>query len=270
MPELPEVETTRAALMPHLTGRRVTEAILRRSDLRWPIASQITDLLPGQPIRAVRRRAKYLLLDTDIGSALLHLGMSGSLRVVPAQTPPRVHDHVDLVLDDGRALRMHDPRRFGSLLWQPTGTVHPLLSAFGPEPLGDTFTGNYLYALSRGRRAAVKTFLMDQAVVVGVGNIYAAEALFSAGISPLRPAGKVSRERYQRLVVEIRRVLKAAIRQGGTTLRDFISPDGNTGYFVQQLAVYGRGGEPCPTCARPLKQASIGQRTSVWCGHCQR
>lgn len=270
MPELPEVETTRAALAPHLTGRLVTAATLRRTDLRWPIASQIADVLPGQHIRAVRRRAKYLLLDTDAGSALLHLGMSGSLRVLPAQTPPRVHDHVDLVLDDGRALRMHDPRRFGSLLWQPPDTVHPLLSALGPEPLSDTFTGNYLYALSRGRRSAVKTFLMTQAVVVGVGNIYAAEALFAAGISPLRPAGKVSRERYQRLATEIRRVLEAAIRQGGTTLRDFISPDGNTGYFVQQLSVYGRGGLPCPGCGRPLKQAAIGQRTSVWCGHCQR
>lgn len=270
MPELPEVETTRAALAPHLTGRRVTAAILRRTDLRWPIASQIADLLPGQHIRAVRRRAKYLLLDTDIGSALLHLGMSGSLRVVPAETPPRVHDHVDLVLDNAQVLRMRDPRRFGSLLWQPPGTVHPLLSALGPEPLSETFTGDYLYALSRSRRTAVKIFLMAQAVVVGVGNIYAAEALFAARISPLRPAGKVSRERYQRLAAEIRRVLEAAIRQGGTTLRDFVSPDGNTGYFVQQLSVYGRGGEPCPACDRPLRQASIGQRTTVWCSHCQR
>ena len=270
MPELPEVETTRAALAPHLTGRRVTEATLRRTDLRWPIAPEITELLPGQHIREVRRRAKYLLLDTDVGSALVHLGMSGSLRVVPGGTPPRVHDHVDLALDDHRVLRMHDPRRFGSLLWQAPDTVHPLLAALGPEPLSDLFTGDYLYARSRGRRAAVKTFLMDQAVVVGVGNIYAAEALFAAGISPLRPAGKVSRERYQRLLVEIRRVLEAAIRQGGTTLRDYISPDGNTGYFVQELAVYGRGGEPCRRCGRPLKQASIGQRTSVWCNQCQR
>ncbi len=270
MPELPEVETTRAALAPHLTGRTVTGATLRRTDLRWPIASQITDLLPGHRIREVRRRAKYLLLDTDVGSALLHLGMSGSLRVLPAETPPRVHDHVDLNLDDGRVLRMHDPRRFGSLLWQSPGTVHPLLAALGPEPLSEPFTGDYLYARSRGRRVPVKTFLMDQAVVVGVGNIYAAEALFAAGVSPMRPAGNVSRERYQRLAAEVRRVLAAAILQGGTTLRDFISPDGNTGYFVQQLSVYGRGGEPCPSCGRALKQASIGQRTSVWCSHCQR
>lgn len=270
MPELPEVETTRAALAPHLTGRTVTAAILRRSDLRWPIAAQISDVLPGQRIREVRRRAKYLLLDTDVGSALLHLGMSGSLRVIPGDTPARAHDHVDLALDDGRVLRMHDPRRFGSVLWQAPETVHPLLAALGPEPLSDAFTGDYLYARSRGRRAPVKTFLMDQAVVVGVGNIYAAEALFAAGISPLRPAGRISVEGYRRLALEIQRVLAAAIRQGGTTLRDFVSPDGNTGYFVQKLSVYGRGGKPCLVCGRALKQASIGQRTSVWCSHCQR
>ena len=270
MPELPEVETTRAALAPHLTGRTVTAATLRRTDLRWPIAAEISTLLPGQRILEVRRRAKYLLLDTAVGSALLHLGMSGSLRVIPAHIPPRPHDHVDLILDNERVLRMHDPRRFGSVLWQAPGTVHPLLAALGPEPLSDAFTGDYLYALSRRRRAPVKTFLMDQAVVVGVGNIYAAEALFASGIAPRRPAGQISRERYRLLATEIRRVLESAITQGGTTLRDFISPDGNTGYFVQQLSVYGRGGEPCRNCGRPLKQALIGQRTSVWCSHCQR
>ena len=270
MPELPEVETTRAALAPHLTGQRVTATTLRRSDLRWPIAPEISTLLPGQRILDVRRRAKYLLLDTAVGSALLHLGMSGSLRVVPAGATPRIHDHVDMALEDGRVLRMHDPRRFGSVLWQPPRAVHPLLAALGPEPLADAFDGGYLYALSRGRRAPVKTFLMDQAVVVGVGNIYAAEALFAAGVSPLRPAGRISRERYGRVVMEIRRVLEAAIRQGGTTLRDYVNPDGNNGYFAQHLSVYGRGGEPCPACGRPLKQASIGQRTSVWCSHCQR
>ncbi|QOW19729.1 bifunctional DNA-formamidopyrimidine glycosylase/DNA-(apurinic or apyrimidinic site) lyase [Lysobacter ciconiae] len=270
MPELPEVETTRAALAPHLTGRTVIAATLRRTDLRWPIAAEISTLLPRQRILGVRRRAKYLLLDTAVGSALLHLGMSGSLRVIPAHTPPRPHDHVDLLLDNERVLRMHDPRRFGSVLWQAPGSVHPLLASLGPEPLSDAFTGDYLYALGRGRRAPVKAFLMDQAVVVGVGNIYAAEALFAAGISPLRAAGRISRERYRLLAGEIRRVLEAAIAQGGTTLRDFISPDGNTGYFVQQLSVYGQGGAPCPSCGRALKQASIGQRTSVWCSNCQR
>lgn len=218
----------------------------------------------------MRRRAKYLLVDTAAGSAVLHLGMSGSLRVLPADTPARDHDHVDLLLDDDRVLRFNDPRRFGCLLWQPPGETHELLRGLGPEPLSDDFDGDYLFALSRGRKAPVKTFLMDQKVVVGVGNIYAAEALFAAGVSPLRAAGKVSRERYAELAGAIKAILGYAIQRGGTTLRDFISPDGAPGYFEQELAAYGRGGEPCPRCGRPLKQASIGQRTTVWCGHCQR
>ena len=270
MPELPEVETTRRGLAPHVEGRRVTTVVLRRPDLRWPIPPEIRETLPGQRIDAVRRRAKYLLLDTAGGSALLHLGMSGSLRVLPADTPVAPHDHVDLALDSGRVLRFNDPRRFGCLLWQPPGTVHPLLEGLGPEPLSDAFDGDLLFALSRGRKAPVKTFLMDQAVVVGVGNIYAAEALFAAGISPLRSAGKVSRERYRALAEAVKRILAYAIERGGTTLRDFISPDGAPGYFELELLAYGRGGEPCPRCGRPLKQAAIGQRTTVWCGHCQR
>lgn len=308
MPELPEVETTRRGLAPHVEGRGVTSVTLRRADLRWPIAAEISDLLPGQRIRAVRRRAKYLLLDTDIGSALLHLGMSGSLRVLPADTPLRAHDHVDVVLDgDGKrraqVLRFNDPRRFGCLLWQPSGTTHALLRGLGPEPLpeiaigaaaasGDaretaptsttntfpthgagqtpTFSGDYLFALSRGRRVPVKSFLMDQRVVVGVGNIYVAEALFAAGVSPMRAAGRVSRARYGRIAADIQRILRYAIGRGGTTLRDFLSPDGAPGYFVQELSVYGRDGQPCPTCSRPLKHALVAQRATVWCGHCQR
>jgi formamidopyrimidine-DNA glycosylase len=275
MPELPEVETTRRGLAPHVEGRRVTAVTLRRPDLRWPIPDEVSRLLPGQRIDAVRRRAKYLLLDTAVGSALLHLGMSGSLRVLPADTPVTAHDHVDLSLADargtpGRILRFNDPRRFGCLLWQPPGTVHPLLQELGPEPLSDAFDGDHLFALSRGRKAPIKAFLMDQAVVVGVGNIYAAEALFAAGISPLRAAGKVSRERYAALADAVKRILAHAIERGGTTLRDFISPDGAPGYFELELLAYGRGGEPCPRCGRPLKQAAIGQRTTVWCGHCQR
>src|SRR5690606_16511147 len=179
MPELPEVETTRRGLAPHLTGRTVIGATLRRADLRWPIAREVETLLPGQRIDAVQRRAKYLLLDTGAGSALLHLGMSGSLRVLPADTPLRAHDHVDLLLEGDRVLRFNDPRRFGCLLWQPPGEVHPLLAGLGPEPLSDAFDGDRLFALSRGRSAPVKNFLMDQSVVVGVGNIYAAEALFA-------------------------------------------------------------------------------------------
>jgi len=275
MPELPEVETTRRGLAPHLEGRRIGEVILRRPDLRWPIPEQISQLLPGQRIDAVRRRAKYLLLDTAAGSALLHLGMSGSLRVLPGDTPLRVHDHVDMVLQTAskapaRVLRFNDPRRFGCLLWQPPGEMHDLLRDLGPEPLSDDFHGDYLFELSRGRKAPVKTFLMDQAVVVGVGNIYAAESLFRAGISPLRAAGRVSRERYVALAQAVRDILGYAIARGGTTLRDFISPDGAPGYFEQELSAYGRGGQPCPVCGRALKQASVGQRATVWCGHCQR
>ena len=274
MPELPEVETTRRGLAPHLVGRRITGVTLRRPDLRWPIPPEVRELLPGQRIDAVRRRAKYLLLDTQVGSALLHLGMSGSLRVLPATTPVTTHDHVDLSLGGGRGgarvLRFNDPRRFGCLLWQAPGTTHELLQALGPEPLADGFDGDHLYTRSRGRKAPVKTFLMDQKVVVGVGNIYAAEALFMAGISPLRQAGQVSRERYRMLVDAVRRILSAAIERGGTTLRDFISPDGAPGYFEQELAAYGRGGEPCPNCGKRLRQAAIGQRTTAWCPRCQR
>jgi len=270
MPELPEVETTRRGLAPHVEGRIVTGAVLRRPNLRWPIPPEISEVLPGHRVQAVRRRAKYLLLDTAVGSALLHLGMSGSLRVLPAATPVGKHDHVDLALDSGRVLRFTDPRRFGCLLWQPPGDTHSLLADLGPEPLSAAFDGNYLFELSRGRSAPVKSFLMDQRVVVGVGNIYAAEALFAAGISPLRAAGRVSRERYVALAAAIRTILAYAIERGGTTLRDFISPDGEPGYFELELSAYGRGGEPCPRCGRPLKQAAIGQRATVWCGHCQR
>ena len=274
MPELPEVETTRRGLAPHLEGARVAGVLLRRPDLRWPIPPEVGERLPGQRIDAVRRRAKYLLVDTAAGSALLHLGMSGSLRVLPADTPPGAHDHVDIALEargaGPRVLRFNDPRRFGCLLWQAPGTVHPLLAGLGPEPLGDAFDGDYLFRLSRGRRAPVKAFLMDQRVVVGVGNIYVAEALFEAGVSPLRAAGRVSRERYGRVAGAIRRILGHAITRGGTTLRDFISPDGAPGYFEQELSAYGRGGEPCPRCGRPLRQALVAQRATVWCGSCQR
>ena len=274
MPELPEVETTRRGLAPHLEGARVERVLLRRPDLRWPIPPEVVGRLPGQRIDAVRRRAKYLLLDTAAGSALLHLGMSGSLRVLPAEVPARLHDHVDIALSPAggaaRVLRFSDPRRFGCLLWQPPGEVHPLLAGLGPEPLDEGFDGDYLYRLGRGRRAPVKAFLMDQRVVVGVGNIYVAEALFAAGVSPLRAAGRVSRERYARIAAEIRAVLSRAITRGGTTLRDFLAPDGAPGYFEQELSAYGRGGEPCPRCGRPMRQATIAQRATVWCGTCQR
>jgi formamidopyrimidine-DNA glycosylase len=270
MPELPEVETTRAGLAPHLIGRTVTGVTLRRKALRWKIPPAIAQQLPGQRILAVRRRAKYLLLDTEPGSALLHLGMTGVLRVLPPDTPVGTHDHVDVGLDSGRVLRFTDPRRFGCLLWQAAGTTHELLVDLGPEPLSGAFDGDYLFDRSRGRSAAVKTFLMDQRIVVGVGNIYAAEALFRAGIAPQRAAGRVSRERYARLAQAVKDVLAYAITRGGTTLRDFLSPDSEPGYFETELLAYGREGEPCTVCARPLKGAMLGGRATVWCGHCQK
>lgn len=270
MPELPEVETTRRGLAPHLLGRHVARVVLRRPDLRWPIPDAVTARWPGQRIDSVERRAKYLLLGTQAGSALLHLGMSGMLRVLPAEVPPGPHDHVDVLLDSGRVLRFTDPRRFGCLLWQAPGEQHPLLAGLGPEPLSDEFDGELLHRLSRGRRAPVKTFLMDQRTVVGVGNIYAAESLFRAGIHPLRPAGAISLARYRRLGDAIKAILGHAIERGGTTLRDFLAPDGAPGYFEQELWVYGREGETCRACGRALRSARIGQRASVWCPGCQR
>jgi len=270
MPELPEVETTRRGLEPHLVGRRIEGVVLRRRALRWPIPAEIAEALPGQRIEAVRRRAKYLLIDTAAGSAILHLGMSGALRVLPASAPAGPHDHVDLRLDDGRALRFTDPRRFGSLLWQAPGERHPLLADLGPEPLSAAFAGDHLFARSRGRRAPVKIFLMDQSIVVGVGNIYAAEALFAAGVDPRLAAGRVSRVRYARLARAVRRILARAVARGGTTLRDFLGPDGRPGRFEQELAVYGREGQRCKACGGGLRGARIGGRASVWCPRCQR
>ncbi len=270
MPELPEVETTRRGIVPHLVGRRIVGVVLRRTRLRWPIPAEIGSELPGQRIEAVRRRAKYLLLDVGSGSAIVHLGMSGSLRVLDRDTPAGRHDHVDLQLDDGRMLRLNDPRRFGALLWQPRGEVHELLSRLGPEPLSDAFDAACLMRVARGRSAPIKHVLMDQHVVVGIGNIYAAEALFRAGIHPHRAAGRISRERWERLVVAVRAVLQEAIEQGGTTLRDFVAPDGAPGYFVQQLDVYGRAGEACTRCGTRLRAADWGQRATVYCPRCQR
>lgn len=275
MPELPEVETTRRGIAPHLIGRRVAGVTLRRADLRWPIPREITELLPGQRIDEVERRAKYLLLHTHAGSALLHLGMTGVLRVLPPDAPIGVHDHVDIRLEPlqgerARILRFTDPRRFGCLLWQAPGTTHELLADLGPEPLTDAFDGDLLWHRSRGRKAAVKLFLMDNAIVVGVGNIYASEALFAAGIDPRRPAGAISRARYQRLAAEVKRILAWAIERGGTTLRDFLNPDGAPGYFFRELFVYGREGEPCRVCGTAIRQQVLGQRSTFWCPHCQK
>ncbi|MAY71455.1 MAG: DNA-formamidopyrimidine glycosylase [Halomonas sp.] len=306
MPELPEVETTRRGIAPHVQGREIREVLVRQSRLRVPVPEDLADRLIGARIGEIRRRAKYLLLpvlsggngehvangetvasieDTlrvaprshsdggvrEKGTLLWHLGMSGSLRIARLGELPRKHDHVDLVLEDGVILRYHDPRRFGFVDWlREDETRDTRLSRLGPEPLSPAFDGARLYALSRGRQAAVKPFLMDNAVVVGVGNIYASEALFLAGIDPRRAAGRIGRERYDRLAAAAKEVLAAAITQGGTTLRDFVSGTGEPGYFAQRLNVYGRAGAPCCRCGGELKHVTLGQRASVFCPRCQR
>jgi len=270
LPELPEVETTRLGIAPHLAGRRIERLVVRQRRLRWPVPPALARVLPGEQIETVERRAKYLLLHTAPGAVLVHLGMSGSLRVLPERAPVQKHDHVDLVLSTGKTLRFNDPRRFGFWLWQPAGRTHGLLAGLGPEPLSSAFDGDYLFKLSRGRKAPVKHFLMDQRIVVGVGNIYAAEALFRAGIHPGRAAGRISRERYRVLAEAVRAVLEHAIRRGGTTLRDFVRPDGEPGYFEQELMVYGREGEPCRVCGTTVRAADWGQRQTCYCPRCQR
>ncbi len=270
MPELPEVETTRSGIEPHSVGRKVEEVIVREGRLRWPVPHDLPEHLVGQRIESVERRAKYLLLRTAAGTVLMHLGMSGSLRVIEAGEPPLYHDHIDIRFDDGRALRFNDPRRFGCCLWLAPGESHPLLQTLGPEPLSDEFDGELLYRRSRGRRGPVKSFIMDGKVVVGVGNIYANESLFLAGIRPDRAAGRISRARYDALAENIKQVLTSAITQGGTTLRDFVGGDGKPGYFAQQLFVYGRGGQPCKRCGGTLREVRLGQRSTVYCVACQR
>lgn len=268
MPELPEVETSRRGIAPHIIGRRVTGLVVRQPRLRWPIPP--LDHLRGKAVQRVERRAKYLLLHFDQGTLILHLGMSGSLRVLDVGTAPRPHDHFELQFDD-LALRLRDPRRFGAVLWTSDPPAqHPLLRHLGPEPLSPEFHTDHLYTQARRRRIAVKSLIMDSKVVVGVGNIYATEALFLAGIHPARRCDRISRERIGDLVSQIKTVLEAAIAQGGTTLRDFQRQDGRPGYFAQALNVYGRTGEPCPRCGRTIKAQQIGQRTSAWCPRCQR
>jgi formamidopyrimidine-DNA glycosylase len=270
MPELPEVETARRGIAPHLTGRRILALTVRERRLRYPVAPGTEEALAGQCIQRLRRRGKYLLLDLERGGVLIHLGMSGSLRVLAAASPPGPHDHLDLLLDDGGVLRLRDPRRFGCLLWTPgEPDEHPLIRHLGPEPLGPDFGGDHLYAASRGRRLPVKAFIMDARIVVGVGNIYASESLFLAGVHPARACGRIGRARFGRLADAIRRVLSRAIEEGGTSLRDFVREDGRPGYFARALQVYGRDGAPCPGCGAPLRQRRIGQRSSFFCSRCQ-
>ena len=270
MPELPEVETTRRGIRRALRGRRITEFVLRNHKLRWPVDRALAKILPGQRVRDVRRRAKYLLIELDRGTLIAHLGMSGSLRVLPTDAPWLKHDHYELRLDKGGCLRFNDPRRFGSLHWVTGDPLeHPLLAGLGPEPLDRGFGGAYLAGRARGRKVAIKQFLMDQRVVVGVGNIYASEALFRAGIHPRRAAGKVSAERFERLADGVRTVLGEAIRQGGTTLRDYVSAEGTPGYFRQKLFVYERDGQPCRRCRTPIRKLAQGQRSTYFCPACQ-
>jgi formamidopyrimidine-DNA glycosylase len=271
MPELPEVETTRRGIAQHVTGCTVARVIVREPRLRWPVQRALIEQLPGQTILAINRRGKYLLLQTTAGVALVHLGMSGSLRLIDVGVLPGTHDHVDIVFSDGRALRLRDPRRFGSLLWTThPPEEHPLLRDLGPEPLGGDFSGDYLFTAARGRKVAVKHFIMNSHIVVGVGNIYANETLYLAGIHPRRAAGRIGRDRYHKLAAAIRRVLNESITAGGTTLRDFINGVGEPGYFGVYLRVYGRGGEPCPGCAQSIREIRQGQRSTFYCPACQK
>lgn len=271
MPELPEVETTRSGIAPHAVGKVIAELIVREPRLRWRVPSELAAEARGQRIRTLTRRAKYLLFGLGNGTIILHLGMSGSLRVLPAATPPLLHDHVDIALKSGPVLRFNDPRRFGSVLWtREDPLLHPLLRSLAPEPLSDEFDTAYLIKAAQRRKVAIKQLIMNSQVVVGVGNIYASEALFRAGIRPRRAAGRLKAVEFDALVKAIKQVLRDAIRQGGTTLRDYVNADGMPGYFRQKLFVYERAGEPCHVCKTPIKQLVQGARSTYFCQHCQR
>lgn len=271
MPELPEVETTCAGIRPHLQGQILKHFIVRETRLRWPVEVVHAKKFENQILQTVERRAKYILLKFDVGILVIHLGMSGSLRVLDEKLAPEKHDHVDIVFENNKTLRYHDPRRFGAIVWiEGDLDQHKLFSRLGPEPLTEDFSAEYLFKKSRGRKLSIKQFVMDAHVVVGVGNIYANEALFSAGIHPEREAGRISNKRYQVLVSEIKLVLGRAIAQGGTTLKDFQNPEGKPGYFAQSLNVYGRKGEPCVNCGRKLDELRLNNRSTVLCRACQK
>lgn len=273
MPELPEVEVTRRGVAPHLEGHTVTGVALRHSGLRWPFPANLSGLLAGRPIRSTGRRGKYLLVGFDHGTLIIHLGMSGHLRILPLEAPPRKHDHFDL-LTSGHLLRLTDPRRFGAVLWHGAeeGPVegHLLLRGLGVEPLEEGFSGQTLYRATRNRKSAIKQVLLAGDIVVGVGNIYASESLFQAGINPNTPAHRIGPARYEKLAQAIRRILAAAILQGGSTLRDFIGADGQSGYFQQSYFVYDRAGQPCRVCGAEVRQIRQGQRSTFYCINCQK
>lgn len=270
MPELPEVETIRLSLVPYLAGRRIRAARIHNPALRWPISPELEALLQEKPITKLIRRGKYLLFDCKIGNLILHLGMSGSLRLLPMDFPLHKHEHFELILDNSQSLRLRDPRRFGAVLWHDGHEPHPLLAHLGPEPLGADFNGKWLYLRSRGRSLAIKQFLMDSHTVAGLGNIYVSEALFHAKISPLVAAGRVSLKRYSMLTEAIQATLRKALEAGGSSLRDFVDSAGNPGYFQFQYQVYGRANQPCRNCGHMLRLVKQAQRATVYCNRCQR
>lgn len=271
MPELPEVETTRKGIVPYVVGETIKDIVIRERNLRWPIPVNLKRSLKNHTIRDLHRRAKYLLFYTDNGCMILHLGMSGSLRILDNDQAYDKHDHVDIIFESGHSLRYRDPRKFGSILWTKDDPMqHKLINHLGPEPLSKEFNTDYLYARSRKRTQAIKTFIMDSRIVVGVGNIYANEALFLAGIKPTLKAGKVSKVGYEKLIVEIKNVLSRAIKKGGTTLRDFVNSEGKPGYFSQELLVYNREGDACKKCKHKIKMIRLGQRSTFYCPDCQR
>jgi len=270
MPELPEVETTVRGIQKHLTDQTVTAVVVRQRQLRWPIPKTLSRIINNKTIISVERRGKYILLQFENGTLMIHLGMSGSLRMLPKDSLVEKHDHFDLVVSNNKCLRLRDPRRFGSVLWANDWQQHKLIKDLGPEPLLKDFNAEYLFAQSRKRKVAIKNLIMNSHIVVGVGNIYASEALFRAGVRPKRIAGKITKAEADNLVKVIKDVLKEAIKQGGTTLKDFTASDGKPGYFKQKLAVYGREGEPCLHCKTIIKQVTIGQRASYYCPKCQK
>ncbi|MGB1239789.1 MAG: bifunctional DNA-formamidopyrimidine glycosylase/DNA-(apurinic or apyrimidinic site) lyase [Pseudomonadales bacterium] len=270
MPELPEVETTCRGIAPHIVSKTVEAVIVRQPKLRWPIPENIASLIEGQVLIEVRRRAKYVLLCFARGQVIIHLGMSGSLRILTWDVPALKHDHFDIQFSDNTTLRLTDPRRFGAVLWQEEGALLSIFAQLGPEPLEDGFTLAGFLAQAKKRKTTIKQFIMDNKVVVGVGNIYAAEALFAAGINPNRAANSIGRARMEKLYTAIKYILGAAITQGGTTLKDFVGGDGQPGYFAQELQVYGRKGLQCNSCRSELREVTLGQRSSVYCPKCQR
>lgn len=269
MPELPEVEVCRLGITPHIEKQMVDDVIVRHRQLRWPIPEEVGDIA-GQRVQKISRRSKYLLLTFESGTLLIHLGMSGTIRVVPKSTPVVKHDHFDLVFGNGKILRLNDPRRFGAVLWFDNHIDEQgILTKLGPEPLGEEFNYGYLFEKANKRKVPIKTFIMNNPIVVGVGNIYANEALFKAGILPTSLAGSISEERLNKLTDCIKTVLSDAIKQGGTTLKDFTQADGKPGYFAQSLNVYGRAGKPCLICKTLLEEVRQSNRSSVYCPNCQ-